>query len=71
MNRYRELFALPSVWALVLAAFPARIAYGMVGLSIFFKTQHETHSIALAGLAIGLNSLASSTTAGLRGSLPR
>ena len=69
MNRYRELFALPSVWALVLAAFPARIAYGMVGLSIFFKTQHETHSIALAGLAIGLNSLASSTTAGLRGSL--
>ena len=69
MNRYRALFALPNVWVLVLAAFPARVAYGMVGLALFFKTQQETGSIAIAGLVIGTNSLAGSFTAGIRGSL--
>ncbi|MSO43041.1 MAG: MFS transporter [Candidatus Planktophila sp.] len=69
MNRYRALFALPNVWVLVLAAFPARVAYGMVGLALFFKTQQETGSIALAGLVIGANSLAGSFTAGIRGSI--
>ncbi|MEI7696517.1 MAG: MFS transporter [Actinomycetes bacterium] len=69
MNRYRALFALPNVWVLVLAAFPARVAYGMVGLALFFKAQQETGSIALAGLVIGTNSLAGSFTAGLRGTL--
>ena len=69
MNRYRQLFAMPNVWVLVLAAFPARVAYGMVGLALFFKAEQETGSIALAGLVIGLNSLASSVTAGVRGSL--
>ena len=69
MNRYRALFALPNVWTLVLAAFPARVAYGMVGLALFFKTQQETGSIAIAGLVIGTNSLAGSFTAGIRGSL--
>ena len=69
MKRYRQLFALPNVWVLVLAAFPARISYGMVGLALFFKTQQETGSIALAGLVIGANSLAGSFTAGIRGSL--
>ncbi len=69
MNRYRQLFALPNVWVLVLAAFPARVAYGMVGLALFFKTQQETGSIALAGLVIGANSLAGSFTAGIRGSV--
>lgn len=69
MNRYHQLFAMPNVWILVLSAFPARIAYGMVGLALFFKTQQETKSIALAGLVIGLNSLAGSLTAGFRGSI--
>lgn len=69
MNRYRALFALPNVWVLVLAAFPARVAYGMVTLALFFKTQQETGSIAIAGLVIGTNSLAGSFTAGIRGSL--
>ena len=69
MNRYRQLLSLPYVKPLVLSAFPARMAYGMVGLSIFFKTTHETHSIPLAGLAIGLNSLAGASTSGIRGSL--
>lgn len=41
----------------------------MVALSIFFKANHETNSIPLAGLAIGLNSLSGALTAGARGSL--
>ena len=69
MNRYRALFVLPNVWVLVLAAFPARVAYGMVGLALFFKAHQETGSLAIAGLVIGTNSLAGSFTAGIRGSL--
>lgn len=69
MNRYRELLRLPYVKPLILGAFPARMAYGMVGLSIFFKAIHETNSIPLAGLAIGLSSLSGSITAGVRGSI--
>ena len=69
MKRYKELFAIPNVWVLVLAAFPARVSYGMVALSIFFKTQQAIGSVAVAGLAIGINSLAGAATAGLRGSL--
>lgn len=69
MKRYRELFAIPNVWILVLASFPARVSYGMVALAIFFKTEQTTGSVAVAGLAIGINSLAGAATAGLRGSL--
>ncbi len=68
MKRYIELFRFPNVWVLVLSAFPARVAYGMVGLAIFFKVS-STQSIALAGLAIGLNAAAGSFTAGIRGSI--
>ena len=67
MKRYIELFRFPNVWVLVLSAFPARVAYGMVGLAIFFKVS-STESIAVAGLAIGLNAAAGSFTAGIRGS---
>ena len=41
----------------------------MVGLGIFFKVQRETGSVAFAGLAIGLNSIGGSLTAGFRGYL--
>ncbi|CAB4636107.1 MAG: MFS transporter [Actinobacteria bacterium] len=69
MKRYRELFAFPQVISLGVAAFPARVAYGMIGLGIFFKAEQETGSVAIAGFAIGLYSLASSLTAGIRGSV--
>ena len=69
MNRYAELVRYPHAWSLIIAALPARIAYGMIGLAIFFKTQSETGSIGLAGLALGLNSLAGAATAGIRGSI--
>ncbi len=51
---------------MMLAAFPARLAYGMVGLDIYFKVHDDTHSIALAGLAAGANGIAGSLTTGLR-----
>jgi MFS family permease len=69
MNRYKELFGFPQVIRLGLSAFPARLAYSMIGLGIFFKAEQETGSIAVAGFAIGLNSLAGSLTAGIRGSV--
>ena len=69
MKRYRELFAFPQVITLGISAFPARLAYGMIGLGIFFKAEQETGSVAIAGFAIGLNSLAGAATAGLRGSV--
>lgn len=67
MNRYRELFRFANAWVLVLTAFPARVAFGMVGLGIFFKVESELDSIAAAGLAVGLSAAAGAATAGLRG----
>jgi MFS family permease len=69
MNRYKELFAFPQVISLGIAAFPARLAYGMISLGIFFKAEQSTDSFAIAGFAIGLNSLAGAATAGIRGSI--
>jgi len=50
----------------MLAAFPARLAYGMVGLDIYFKVHGDTHSIALAGLAAGANGIVGSLSTGFR-----
>lgn len=69
MKRYIELFRIPHVWVLVLACFPARVAYGMVSLSIFFKVEQSTDSISTAGLALGLNAASGAMTAGIRGSV--
>lgn len=41
----------------------------MISLSIFFKVQQTTGSIAAAGLATGINGITGATTAGLRGSI--
>lgn len=69
MKQYKELLALPHVIGLALSAFPARLAYSMIALGIFFKTELATGSIATAGFAIGINSIAGSLTAGIRGSV--
>jgi MFS family permease len=69
MKRYKELFAFPQVISLGIAAFPARLAYGMISLGIFFKAEQSTDSFAIAGFAIGLNSMAGAVTAGIRGSI--
>jgi MFS family permease len=64
MRRYQELLRFPHVKVLLLS-----IAYGMVALAIFFKAEQTTRSIAIAGLAIGLETFSSAVTAGLRGAL--
>ena len=67
MKRYKEIWSVKIARYLLLAAFPARLAYSMIGLAIFFKAEQTTGSIPIAGLALGLNSLAGSFTAGIRG----
>ncbi|MFM2103540.1 MAG: hypothetical protein RL740_627 [Actinomycetota bacterium] len=69
MKQYLEIFKIPLARNLLIAATPARLAYSMIGLAIFFKTERTLDSIPLAGLALGLNALAGSLTAGIRGSV--
>ena len=69
MHRYKELLKFPNAWVLILVALPARVSYGMISLAIFFKTEQATDSVAIAGLAIGINSVAGSLTSGIRGSI--
>ena len=69
MEQYLEIIRNKSAQYLLITSFPARIAYGMISLTIFFKVQQTTGSIAVAGLATGVNGVAGATTAGLRGTL--
>ena len=69
MSSYWQILRHRPALLLLLSAFPGRLAYGMVSLSIYFKVQHASHSIATAGLAVGLNGLAGALTAGPRSSL--
>ncbi len=69
LNSYKEILKTRGALRLILSALPARTAYGMISLSIYFKVHQDTGSIAIAGLAAGLNGLAGATTAGLRGSI--
>lgn len=41
----------------------------MISLAIYFKVEQDTGSIAIAGLAVGLNGLAGALTAGIRSSV--
>ena len=54
---------------MILASFPARLAYGMIGLGFYFKTYHAVHSIAFAGLVAGINGVSGALTTSLRSSL--
>jgi MFS family permease len=69
MKRYWEILRIPSARNLMISAFPGRLAYGMISLGIYFKVQQSTHSIAAAGLAVGLNGAAGAFTAGPRGAV--
>ena len=68
MGKYLSFLRTPGVARLILSAFPGRLAYGMVNLSIFFFVQHTSSSITIAGLATGTSTVTSSLTAGFRGS---
>ena len=69
MKQYRVIWSNRIARNLLIAAFPARMAYSMIGLAIFFKAENTTGSIPIAGLALGLNSLSGSFTAGIRGAV--
>jgi MFS family permease len=66
MRAYLELLKMKGVQQLLISSIPARLAYGMISLGIFFKVQNAISSIAIAGLAVGLNGLASSLSVGIR-----
>jgi MFS family permease len=69
MGTYFAVLRIRAARNLLLSTLPARIAYSMVGLSVFFHVQQAQHSITLAGFALGLNGLAGALTAGARGSI--
>ncbi len=69
MREYLEFLRIPGAKSLLIASFPARFAYGMIGLGLYFKVYHETHSIAAAGFAAGANGIAGSLSTGYRGAL--
>ena len=66
MREYLEVLKIAGVMQLLISSIPARLAYGMISLGIFFKVQNTTSSISIAGLAVGLNALASSVSVGIR-----
>jgi len=68
MHAYLELLKMKGVQQLLISSIPARLAYGMISLGIFFKVQNTTSSITMAGVAVGVNALASSLTVGVRSS---
>jgi len=69
MRDYLLFLKTPGAKSLLLAAFPARFAYGMIGLGLYFKVYHDTHSITVAGFAAGANGIAGSITTGMRAAL--
>ena len=66
MREYLEVLKIAGVMQLLISSIPARLAYGMISLGIFFKVQNTTSSISIAGLAVGINALASSVSVGIR-----
>lgn len=69
MRQYLDLLKLPGVKRLILSALPGRFAYAMIQLATFFYVKDSTGSITLAGIATGLEAIASALTAGLRGTI--
>ncbi len=67
MKSYLEILRIPGAIRLVLSSIPARLAYAMSGLALFFHVQQLTHSLSTAGFAVGAYSLVSSLTAAVRG----
>ncbi|MEY4323276.1 MAG: hypothetical protein RL410_1057 [Actinomycetota bacterium] len=67
MKNYVEILRIPGAIRLVVSSIPARLAYAMSGLAIFFHVLQLTHSLSTAGFAVGAYSLVSSLTAAVRG----
>jgi len=69
VREYLRIFHYRGATSMILASFPARLAYGMIGLGLYFKTYHALHSIAFAGFVAGLSGVAGAVTTGFRSSL--
>ena len=69
MREYLRILQYPGARSMILASFPARLAYGMIGLGLYFKTYHTVHSIAFAGFVAGINGIAGALTTSIRSSL--
>jgi predicted MFS family arabinose efflux permease len=69
MREYLQFLRVPGAKSLLTASFPARFAYGMISLGLYFKVYQETHSIAAAGFAAGANGIAGSLSTGYRAAL--
>ncbi len=69
MREYLRILKFPGVYSMVFASFPARLAYGMIGLGLYFKTYHATNSIAFAGFVAGLNGITGALTTSIRSGL--
>jgi len=69
MRQYLRILRTREARRLLLSTLPARLAYSMVGLSLFFHVLQTSNSITKAGLTIGINGLCGAVSAGVRGSL--
>ena len=69
MRQYMRILRTKEALRLLLSTLPARLAYSMVGLALFFHVLQTSHSITKAGLTIGINGLCGAVSAGVRGSL--
>ena len=69
MRLYLHILRYRPAQLLLLGSMPARLAYSMISLGIYFRVYHVVGSISVAGLAVGLNGLAGAFTAGIRASI--
>ena len=69
MRQYLRILRTREARRLLLSTLPARLAYSMVGLSLFFHVLQTSDSLTRAGLTIGINGICGAVSAGVRGSL--
>ena len=69
MRQYLQILQIKEARRLLLSTLPARLAYSMVALALFFHVLQTSHSITKAGLTIGINGICGAVSAGIRGAL--
>ncbi len=69
MRQYLQILRIKEARRLLISTLPARLAYSMVGLALFFHVLQTSHSITKAGLTIGINGFCGAISAGIRGAL--
>ena len=67
LDRYRDLFRVPSIRATLLASIPGRLPIGIAGFAILLLVQNRSGSFITAGIASGLYVLGLASVAPLIG----